>query len=323
MSNDDRDLEALLRQALRERADLVQPAGDGLAKIRERAARRRRRMAWLRPGIAAVAAALAILAAVGIPALLNRSGPPGQDAASQPTASHSATPRAKATPKATATPQSAAPTPTAQQPGATQPSVAPNRVVGVPVWPYGSSADAMASASANPELTDPAALAKKFVEAFVYGARLTTQLSYENSKTATVQVIRSDLSRPVCTVELQRVSPKSAAYVVTAAQTDHMTMKPVGPLMGANSVKVVGTLRSDPSESGNLGNVYSAILVPDGTTQAKRITAQPGSMSGSQQDQSWSVTVNPPKRIAQPGIVAAWTVDLNGEVLDFAAQPAD
>ncbi len=310
MSKDDQDLEALLRQALRERADLVQPTGDGLAKIQERAARRHRRMAWLRPSIAAVAAALAVLAAVGIPALVNRSGPSGQDAASQGLGSHSAaTPRAKATPRKT-TPKTAAPSP-----GAT-----PNRVQGVPAWPYRDSADAMASAGANSELTDPATLAVKFVKAFVsLDANITPEPAVDNGKIATVQIVRSDLSqRPVCTVQLQRISPNSRAYVVTAAETDKLTMKPVEPIEGSTSVRVAGTVQPTTA---TVNTVYSGLLLPNGSTNAKRVAAQPTDLNP--QNRTWSITVNTQQQVTRPGIVAAWTVDLKGDVLDFAAQPAD
>ena len=191
------------------------------------------------------------------------------------------------------------------------------------MWPYSSSTDAIASASANSELTDPAALAQKFVESFVsVGAQLTPELLTETSKTATVRIVRSDLQHAVCTVQLQRVSANPAAYVVIAAQTDELTMKPVGSVRGKTSVQVVGTFQSDPTTSSRLGSLYSAVLLPNGSTEAKRLAPQLGTLNKALPDQSWSATVNAPKRITQPGIVAAWTVDVNGVVLDFAAQPA-
>jgi hypothetical protein len=200
------------------------------------------------------------------------------------------------------------------------PTVGQSQVQDVPMWPYSDSTDASASASTNQELIDPEALAVKFVDAFVsVDAPITPEPAIENGKTATVQVVRKDLGqRLVCTVVLQRVSPKSRAYVVTAAQTDRLTMKPASPIKGSTSVTVAGTVTPDPSATAN--TVYSAVLLPDGSTSAKRLAAQPTELSA--QNHSWSVTVNTPERVVQPGIVAAWTVDLNGNVLDFTAQPA-
>jgi hypothetical protein len=65
MSNDDQ-LETRLRRALNSEAAMVQPAGDGLQKIREDIDERRHRSWWRNPAIALVAAAVVGLTASGL-----------------------------------------------------------------------------------------------------------------------------------------------------------------------------------------------------------------------------------------------------------------
>jgi Immunoglobulin-like domain of bacterial spore germination./Sporulation and spore germination. len=63
--NDDDQMETRLRRALNSEAAMVQPAGDGLAKIRGGIDARRRRVWWRNPAVALVAAAILGLAVGG------------------------------------------------------------------------------------------------------------------------------------------------------------------------------------------------------------------------------------------------------------------
>jgi len=65
MSNHDDDLARLLRDALREEASHLHPAGDGLQRIRARTARRRSSVPWFfRPAVAAAALGITLLAGI-------------------------------------------------------------------------------------------------------------------------------------------------------------------------------------------------------------------------------------------------------------------
>jgi len=95
MSPDDRydDFDELLRSALRDEADTVTPAGDGLARIQQRVQARDLRARWLRPALALGSAAVLAGAGVAAAVLVNNSGndsvgiTPGGLNSSQPSAS--------------------------------------------------------------------------------------------------------------------------------------------------------------------------------------------------------------------------------------------
>jgi hypothetical protein len=76
MSPDDRydDFDELLRSALRDEADTVTPAGDGLARIQQRVQQRDVRTRWLRPALALGSAAVLAGLGVGAAILVNNSG---------------------------------------------------------------------------------------------------------------------------------------------------------------------------------------------------------------------------------------------------------
>lgn len=110
------DFEDRLRRELADSASRVQPAGDGLARIRERIADQAGRP-WWQPALAGAAAVAVVAAgAVGVAALLDDDGgdqvtavaPTPTSSATTPTTSPSSTPAAPATsPSATSTPTSA------------------------------------------------------------------------------------------------------------------------------------------------------------------------------------------------------------------------
>ncbi|HEX4654747.1 MAG TPA: hypothetical protein VH274_03275, partial [Mycobacteriales bacterium] len=76
MSPDDRydDFDELLRSALRDEADTVTPAGDGLARIQQRVQNRGARSRWLRPTLALGSAAILAGVGVGAAIFVNNSG---------------------------------------------------------------------------------------------------------------------------------------------------------------------------------------------------------------------------------------------------------
>jgi hypothetical protein len=76
MSPDDRydDFDELLRSALRDEADTVMPAGDGLARIQQRVQTRDLRGRWLRPALALGSAAVLAGLGIGAAILVNNSG---------------------------------------------------------------------------------------------------------------------------------------------------------------------------------------------------------------------------------------------------------
>ena len=76
MSPDDRhdNFDELLRSALRDEADTVTPAGDGLARIQQRVRAREARLRWLRPAFALGSAAALALIGIGTAVLVNNSG---------------------------------------------------------------------------------------------------------------------------------------------------------------------------------------------------------------------------------------------------------
>src|SRR5262249_36283275 len=67
---DNGGLADLLRKALREEADRLPPRGDGLVRIRDRVAVRRRRLSWLRPVLVVATAAGVAAAAGAVPVVL-------------------------------------------------------------------------------------------------------------------------------------------------------------------------------------------------------------------------------------------------------------
>ena len=76
MSPDDRydDFDELLRSALRDEADTVMPAGDGLSRIQQRIQARDTRARWLRPALALGSAAVLAGLGVGAAIFVNNSG---------------------------------------------------------------------------------------------------------------------------------------------------------------------------------------------------------------------------------------------------------
>lgn len=202
MTGPDRgDLEGLLRRALREHADHVVPAGDGLAKIQDRIARRRRRLAWLRPALATLAAAAAAVAIIVVPTFVHGGGSGGSG-------------NTAASGRHTTPPPAAPPTRPA-------------------LWPYSSEQKALAST--DPRLRRPEVLAVDFVKKIVGTTTNGSQPSQaplaagppqRASAGVTVTVLRADSSRTVTTVRLARIRARPATYVVRAARSGNLSITP-------------------------------------------------------------------------------------------------
>ena len=76
MSPEDRydDFDELLRSALRDEADTITPAGDGLSRIQQRVQQRGLRQRWMRPALALGSLAALAVIGVGVAVFVNNSG---------------------------------------------------------------------------------------------------------------------------------------------------------------------------------------------------------------------------------------------------------
>jgi hypothetical protein len=302
MSSDDRELEALLRRALQEHAEKVVPVGDGLSKIQQRAAHRRRRLVWLRPSIAVAAAALAVVAAIAIPTAIHRmdNGNSGTQAGTQPTATINDTTSASATPTETAQPK----TQMAKQLTAVAMS-----------WPY--SSQKVAARSGDTSLRNPAQLATTFVASFT-GANtektLVAKESTADGQAVTMKVRRDNVL--VSTVYLAEIpSTTKPSYVVTGANGTNVQLAK-SQLTTSDSITVSGTFVPD--------NEAATIWAGAGATYDKA-KSTPVTAATDNIDSSWQLTLNRPTGAVTPGpkILAAWTVNSDGQLLDFTAMAAN
>lgn len=293
---DEREFEHLLRQALHDHAAQIQPAGDGLSRIRARVGRRRY-LTWLRPALATVAAAAAAVAIIAVPSMFDSHAGDRHSAASS--AADRASRPAQHSPTAPTTPRI---TPLQQEP--------------VTAWPYGTLADARQHAAT---LTDPRAVATDLVRAFAGSGyqgqlTLTTRLVRSDDK-AKVEIRRADSGQDVCTVDFTRIGGK--AYVVTQATSPDVRIGPVPDLRGsANPVDLSGTVSP---VKGVTGIVRLDVRAP-GQHRAGSANQDYFDTSGAR-DQVWNKIVNPNPVWPQHAVIAAWTVDRNGLVLSFSAEP--
>ena len=324
---EDRDLAALVRRALHEEADRHRPAGDGLARIRERLEQRRRRLSWLRPTLVVATAAGVAAAAVALPAMLRhleRGVPANSDAAGP----------ASTPPPSFDTQGSRLPS----RPARTLPP--DSGVVDMrTVWPYESraegyySADTDVATGRHPELTDPAQTAVTFVQRYV-GPRVVLSAGSTAAKDRGLGVVvnrtlTDGSSHPVTRVYLVQVSKADRApYVVAGAErptlaTDRNTLTllpPADPVQpGDDHITVSGTFqRADPAEvppvQVEIGDAGGSAL------SFNRATPEP---SGTDPDTYvWTATISlEPGEADRAVTLAAWTVDSDAGVLEFVATP--
>lgn len=298
--NDDRELEALLRRALHEHAENVVPTGDGLTKIRQRAANRRRRLVWLRPSMAVAAAAVAAVAAIAIPTAIHRmdNGDSGTQAGSRPSAHSAISGGSSTSAKRSPTPH---PTPLAERP------LTPAAMS----WPYSSKA--VAARSGDPSLTNPEQLAKTFVGSFIGSDKakplLAKQTSPQNGP-LTIDLRRRD-GMLVSRVQLDRVA--KAFYVVAAANGTNVALSESSRT--SNSITVDGTFEPDNKAAA----IWAGADTAPGKSKSRRLTDTTSDVAS-----PWQITLNAPGTIAPgPKILAAWTVDPSGRLLDFSAMAAN
>ena len=305
-SHDD-GFEELLRGALRDEAGRQEPAGDGLVRIRERVARRRR-PSWLRPTLALAGAAALVAAVVVLPQVLSRSRPDQGAPAGSPVAS--------SLPASPLTTAGTTGTPTAG-------SLATQRTV----WPYPNRAVAATQGDVDvrtgryPDLTDPKGTAIDFVQAFVGpNVQLTVEGMERGSTGVTVRLgtSRADGSTlPLTTVRLARTrAGTDAPYVVIdAAAAALITLDSLPPVRGTSAYTVSGAL--DPAATPGL--LLKVELREPGSTD--RLGVQSVPVAGTAGRQPWSATLAPFQALTSTGVLAAWTVDDAGTVHGFVAAP--
>ncbi|MFL6130299.1 MAG: hypothetical protein ACJ73E_14705 [Mycobacteriales bacterium] len=314
MSRPDRELEALLRQALAEEAGRVQPAGDGLARIRQRTDRSRGWARWRMPALALAGTAALLAAIVAAPSLL-----PGLDRTPgiTPGAPGASGVPGGSTPAATAT---SAPAPVQST------AIAGAGVNDVQtVWPYPSrrvgytDAEQDVAAGRYPDLTRPDVAAVAFVESYVGPDQPLTAVSAGRWKAG----LRMDVRRggvPVSVVYLVRVRVgNDAPYVVVEATSADrqpvLVLDPPPRLDGTATLTVGGTLRRYP------GNAAPALTVQlrDPGRDEPLATAR-AAVTGSAENRRWSARLVPDRPGAAPtAAVAAWITDPDGAVTQFVA----
>ena len=335
----DRELEALLQQALAEQAARVEPAGDGLTRIRERT--RRRRGLWSRwsvPALALAGAAAVILGVTLLPSLLPREdGSPTQPGAQGVSSAPAPTSSAPATVGPTTPSPGRSPTVgpgpgTVTPPRNTSPTASPTAPVEIQdrqtVWPYATRREGATRADQDvrtgryPNLRDPALTAVDFVASFVGRDGLTA--SRLDAYPPGLRMLVSRDGRPVSTVFLVRVrAADDAPYVVVSASRDAIDPQPslavleLPPAVGTAGLPVTGTVRRDAGAAGPTVTVQ--LREPGGTGPLAR-AAVPVVLDG-QPVRVWSTTLSPARALTSTGVVAAWTVGADGKVLEFVAAP--
>ncbi|HEY9388390.1 MAG TPA: hypothetical protein VIR27_01315 [Mycobacteriales bacterium] len=343
-----RELEDLLRRAFTDAAEQIHPAGDGLQRVRERVAHRRRGQAWVRPGLAVAAATVLVALAAAVPLYTHGVGFGDRDAALTSTAAGQRSENAPAP----ADSRSASPTeptvlsapssPGDPDKGATDPTAASTESV-LPdmttVWPYGSRregtlrADQDVTARIRPQLRDPRQTAVEFIRSFV-GTTDTLVAAGDAPLAAGIGVTVSRKSgdgseEPVSLVYLVRVRPgDDAPYVVVDASEptnrNHpvsMTVRP-GALDGTSAMTVTGTVVR-PELSPSVASIKVELREPgQDQTLASQQPALP-TEPDQDQPQQWTATLTPIRPLStSTGTVAAWAVDRQNHLLGFVAAPA-
>jgi len=278
------ELEELLRRSLHTEAEQIEPAGDGLRRIRERTVRPARGWwRWRTPALVLAGAAAVVAALAAAPAVLPSLTAP-------PAAGTSA-----------AAPTSPAPTPI---PGAGVNDVRT-------VWPYATRADGFRDAPADQDagtygdLTKPDQVALRFVASYLGAESLTAR-----SLGAHLAGIRIEVSHggtPISLVYLVRVRiGDDAPYVVVDAQApdgsltlDRIPRGPGGPVTARGTL--AGAARLDVRLWGPGGDL--------------RLSRTGGPMPAG----AWSKRLTVPAGTSAAA-VTAWTTDPTG-VTAFVSRP--
>lgn len=341
-----RKLEELLREALHAEAARIQPAGEGLDRIRQRVAARRRMLSWLRPSLGVLATVCAVAATVTTLLLYLRSGDSQPvESGRQALSAHPAR-TASGVPTATELPAPGLADVTPVSPDVSTRSQPPTPIDGDPglpdmttVWPYGSRGEGLRKADrdvrsrVHPDLVDPRQTAVRFIESFVGtadklipddGVRLEAGIG------VTVSRLTGDGAlQPVSRVYLVRVrKADDSPYVVVNASRPGsqgqptMTVDP-GTLQGTSELRVGGTflVGSMPAKT---ASVKVELREPGGDEVLASDSPSFSPDPDVPEQQDWTATLTPIRKLRTPtGTVAAWTVDVQNHLLAFVAEPTD
>jgi hypothetical protein len=281
------ELDELLRRSLRTEAERVEPAGDGLRRIRERTVRpARRRWRWRTPALVLTGAAAVVTALAAAPSVL---------------------------------PSLTAPPPAAGTSAAAPPTPGPTPIPGAgvndmrTVWPYPTRGDGFRDAPADQDagrygdLTKPDQVALRFVASYLGADSLTAR-----SRGAYLAGIRIEVSRggtPISLVYLVRVRvADDAPYVVVdaAAPDGSLTLDRIpSPRSGAPLV-AGGTV------AGRTARLDLRLRAPGSDLTLSRI-GQPVRGGG------WSADLTLPAGTGAAA-VTAWTTGPSG-VTAFVSRP--
>jgi hypothetical protein len=343
---DDRNLEDRLRRALRAEAERHQPRGDGLMLIRERVGARSRRWAWMRPALALAGSAAVVGAVLAAPTVFTgiqrdvtvvNAGGSQVPLSEQATGSGSPTPPTESAPSPAGSgspspSDTGSPSPSDPRATSAAPSEAPlqDRVT---VWPYPSRFDGRLKADADvesgrfPQLRDPAQTAVDFVESFVGEQELfaTSLGPFDPGIRMLVQRRLEDgTPEPVSTVFLIRVRyGDDAPYVVAGASREaidtlaSMSIFKVPSVVDTDPLPVQGNVRR-PGESPD-PTVHVQLRLPGVDEVLAQDTAE--ITAGPPPLRHWSATLTPLTTLPSTGVVAAWTLDDAGKVVEFVATP--
>lgn len=307
------ELEDRLRRALADRAERVEPAPDGLSRIRERTrpARGGARdgvrggvrdgARWRVPALALAGTAALIAAVFVAPAVLpplgGPDGPPAASGSSAPTGTDAPTP-----------------TPTPTPTDGPIPGAGVNDMV--TVWPYASRGKAYAAERAGApgpdiDLTQPDVVAVTFVQTYVGASQaLTAESTGKWQAGLRMRVSRGDT--PVSLVYLVRVRMgNDAPYVVVGATSAELT---IVAAPGDEGVVASGT-RSGASAASTPQVDFRA----PGATQSLLTGAAVPRPGG------WSAEMLLPAGSTprtRTDAVAVWTLNTDGQVTAFAADSA-
>jgi hypothetical protein len=221
----DDGFDALLRDSMRNEAETVMPAGDGLARIQQRVSARRARLRWMRPTLALTSVAVLAIAGIGAYAVVHGDGGTDRVLPVPATQPPTETPTTEPTPSQTTPPPA---------------SVAfPKRAI----FPFTSAKDEraweqQAAAGHSPWQGDPRSVATYWVTNFLQLSsvnKFVRQTNFTPSKVdVTLGRMQSDAGSQrqiaVTTVHLVKYAK---AWIVTGATDDSRLLRITSPAAGA------------------------------------------------------------------------------------------